>query len=63
MSRLANFDWSFFKDRRMAERAPLGSGPWNVQFRAEIFHVFNIPFLTAQGDPWRTVSESCLRSR
>lgn len=55
MRSLTNFDWSLFKDAVLAERGPLGSGPWNVQFRAEFYNVFNTPFLTAQGDAWRTV--------
>lgn len=56
MNGLTNFDWSVFKDFTLAEKGPLGSGPWNLQFRAELYNVFNIPFLTAQGDAWRTVS-------
>jgi hypothetical protein len=56
MNSLTNFDWSFFKDTRLAENGPLGSGPWNLQFRAEIYNIFNVPFLTASGDAWRTLS-------
>ncbi|MGB0037067.1 MAG: TonB-dependent receptor [Candidatus Acidiferrales bacterium] len=56
MRSLTNFDWSFFKDTRLTERGPLGSGPWNLQFRAEMYNIFNIPFLTAQGNNWRMVS-------
>lgn len=56
MNHLTNFDWSFFKSFQLAERGPLESGPWDVQFRAELFNVFNTPFLTATGDSWRTVS-------
>ena len=56
MSRLTNFDWSFFKDIRFSEKGPLGSGPWSLQFRAEIYNIFNVPFLTATGEAWRTVS-------
>lgn len=51
-----NFDWSIFKDIELNELGPLGSGPWNLQVRAEFYNVFNIPFLTAQGNNWRTVS-------
>jgi hypothetical protein len=29
-----------------------------VQFRAEMYNIFNTPFLTAQGNAWRTVSSS-----
>ena len=56
MRRLTNLDWSFFKDIELVEKGPLGSGPWNLQFRAELYNIFNIPFLTAQGNNWRTVS-------
>ena len=59
---MANFDWSFFKDIQLVERGPLSSGPWNLQFRAEMYNVFNIPFLTAQGNNWRTVSSSSFAS-
>ncbi len=58
MRSLTNFDWSFFKDIELNELGPLGSGPWNLQFRAEFYNIFNIPFLTAQGNNWRTVSSS-----
>lgn len=56
MSSLTNFDWSFFKDFTLREHGPSGSGPWNLQFRAELFNIFNVPFKTAQGDAWRSVS-------
>lgn len=58
MNSLTNFDWSFFKDTELAESGPWGSGPWKLQFRAEMYNVFNIPFLTAQGDAWRTITSS-----
>jgi hypothetical protein len=56
MSSLTNFDWSFFKDFTLREHGPSGSGPWNIQFRAEPFNIFNLPFKTAQGDAWRSIS-------
>ncbi len=56
MNSLTNFDWSFFKDFRLNERGPFGSGPWTLQFRAELYNIFNIPFKTAQTDAWRSVS-------
>ncbi|HYL12478.1 MAG TPA: carboxypeptidase regulatory-like domain-containing protein [Terriglobales bacterium] len=56
MNSLTNFDWSFFKDTEIAEQGPWGSGPWKLQFRAEMYNIFNIPFLTAQGDTWRTIT-------
>jgi hypothetical protein len=56
MNSLTNFDWSVFKDFSLAEQGPLGSGPWNLQIRGELYNVFNTPFLTAQGDAWRTLS-------
>jgi hypothetical protein len=58
MNSLTNFDWSFFKDTELAESGPWGSGPWKLQFRAEMYNIFNIPFLTAQGTAWRTASSS-----
>lgn len=56
MRSLTNFDWSFFKDFQLRKGGPLDSGPWNLQFRAEMYNIFNVPFLSAQGNNWRTVS-------
>jgi hypothetical protein len=56
MNSLTNFDWSVFKDFALTEQGPLGSGPWNLQVRGEFYNVLNTPFLTAQGDGWRTLS-------
>jgi hypothetical protein len=56
MPGLTNFDWTLFKDFLLTESGPMGSGPWNLQFRAEAFNIFNTLFLTATGDGWRTVS-------
>jgi hypothetical protein len=56
MPGLTNLDWALSKDFRLAESGPMGSGPWELQFRAEAFNIFNIPFLTATGDAWRTAS-------
>ena len=56
MPGLTNFDWALSKDFRLAESGPMGSGPWELQFRTEALNVFNIPFLTATGNAWRTVS-------
>jgi hypothetical protein len=58
MNSLPNFDWSFFKDTELTESGPWGSGPWKLQFRAEMYNIFNLPFLTAQGDAWRTITSS-----
>ena len=58
MNSLPNFDWSFVKDTELTESGPWGSGPWNLQFRAEMYNIFNIPFLTAQSDAWRTITSS-----
>ena len=56
MPGLTNFDWAVSKDIRLTEKGPMGSGPWDLQFRTEAFNVFNTPFLTATGDAWRTAS-------
>jgi hypothetical protein len=56
MRGLTNFDWALLKDFRLGERGPLGSGPWNLQFRTEVCNIFNQPFLTATGNGWRTAS-------
>ena len=58
MNSLMNFDWSFFKDTELTESGHWGSGPWKLQFRAEMYNIFNTPFLTAQGDAWRTITSS-----
>jgi hypothetical protein len=56
MNRLVNIDWSLGKRVAILESGPLGSGPYHVDFRADFFNVFNVPFLTATGNEWRTVS-------
>ncbi|MBZ5647362.1 MAG: carboxypeptidase regulatory-like domain-containing protein [Acidobacteriia bacterium] len=56
MRSLTNFDWAFAKSFRLSESGPAGAGPWDLQFRAELVNIFNTPFLTAQGDAWRTVA-------
>lgn len=55
MNALTNFDWAVGKDLRLGESGPWGSGPWELGLRAEFINVFNTPFLTAQGEGWRTV--------
>ncbi len=58
MNHLTNFDWSLFKEVTLNEGGwgKMGSGPLVLQLRAEAYNVFNIPFLTAQTDSWRTVA-------
>jgi hypothetical protein len=58
MNHLVNFDWSLFKEMTLNEGGFLGSAPLTLQLRAEAYNVFNIPFLTATGDNWRTVSSA-----
>jgi Carboxypeptidase regulatory-like domain len=58
MRALVNFDWAFSKIIPLAEAGPGGSGPWQLEFRAEFFNIFNNPFLTATGAGWRTVSSA-----
>lgn len=56
MNNLINFDWTFSKKVLLRERGPLDSGPWNLELRADLFNVFNIPFLTAAGDDFRNLA-------
>lgn len=49
MNRLLNWDWSFAKNFRVYERL-------NLEFRTDFFNIFNVPFRTATGNDWRTVS-------
>jgi hypothetical protein len=58
MNHLVNFDWSLFKEMTLNEGGFLGSAPLTLQLRAEAYNVFNIPFLTATSDNWRTVSSA-----
>jgi Carboxypeptidase regulatory-like domain/TonB dependent receptor len=62
MNHLPNFDWSLFKEMTLRESGLLGSAPLVLQLRAEAYNVFNVPFLTAQSDNWRTVSSSSFGS-
>jgi hypothetical protein len=56
MNSLLTFDWAVAKQLRLAESGPVGSGPYALELRADLFNVFNTPFLTATGNEWRTVS-------
>ena len=56
MNHLLNFDWGMLKDTTLTEGGFLGSGPLVLQLRTEAYNVFNTPFLTAQGDNWRTLA-------
>jgi Carboxypeptidase regulatory-like domain len=40
---LLNFNWAFTKNVELFENGPLGSGPWNLQFRTEVYNVLNNP--------------------
>ena len=56
MNSLLNFDWGMSKETTLSEGGFLGSGPVVLQLRAEAYNIFNTPFLTAQGDSWRTLA-------
>jgi hypothetical protein len=56
MNRLFNYDWSFGKNFVFGEKGVMGSGPYALEFRGDLFNVFNVPFVTATGNEWRTVS-------
>jgi hypothetical protein len=58
MNPLPNFDWSLFKEMTLTEGGWMGSAPLTLQLRAEAYNVFNVPFLTAQTDNWRTVASA-----
>ncbi|MHB8526490.1 MAG: outer membrane beta-barrel protein [Candidatus Acidiferrales bacterium] len=40
---LLNFNWTISKDFQLKEAGPLGSGPWDLQLRAEAYNVFDTP--------------------
>lgn len=56
MRKLFNWDWSFGKQFRLFESGPGGSGPVGLEFRSDFFNIFNVPFLFATGNEWRTLS-------
>jgi hypothetical protein len=56
MPSIANADWSLAKDTHLFEGGFLGGGPWNLEVRADAFNIFNIPFVTATGSNWNTIS-------
>ncbi len=63
MNHLPNFDWSLFKEIALGRERGASEGYGGLpaavlQLRAEAYNVFNIPFLTAQTDNWRTVSSA-----
>jgi hypothetical protein len=49
MNRLVNMDWSLARTFRLAE-------PYTLELRGDFFNAFNVPFLTATGNEWRTLS-------
>jgi len=49
MNNLLNFDWTLSKNVRLYERLGL-------EFRTDLFNIFNVPFLTAVGDDFRNLS-------
>jgi hypothetical protein len=49
MNNLLNYDWTFSKNVRLYERI-------GVEFRTDLFNIFNVPFLTAAGDDFRNLS-------
>jgi hypothetical protein len=59
MNSLPSFDWSLSKNMRILEGGFLGSGPLNLELRADAFNVFNTPFLTATGyETWNNLANS-----
>jgi hypothetical protein len=56
IANLLNFDWTFSKPIRLFERGPLDSGPWSIEFRADLFNIFNTPYLFPAGDDYRNLA-------
>ncbi len=54
MNNLLNFDWTFSKNIRLGESGV--TGPVGLEFRADLFNVFNVPYLTAAGDDFRNLA-------
>jgi hypothetical protein len=58
MNNFLNFDWTFSKNILLRESGPLGSGPWRLEFRTDLFNIFNVPYLTAAGDDFRSLASA-----
>ncbi|MDX2153730.1 MAG: carboxypeptidase regulatory-like domain-containing protein [Bryobacteraceae bacterium] len=58
LNNLLNFDWTLSKNIRLFESGPMQSGPWNLEFRTDFFNIFNVPYLTAAGDDFRSLASS-----
>ena len=56
LNKFINFDWTFSKNIRMFEKGFLGSGPWNLEYRADLFNAFNNPYLSVSGTNFLTLS-------
>ena len=56
IANLLNFDWTVSKSVLLAERGPLGSGPWKAEIRADLLNVFNVPYLFPSGDDYRNLA-------
>jgi outer membrane receptor protein involved in Fe transport len=46
LNSLTAFNWAFSKDFRLTEKGLMGSGPWSIEFRAEVYNMFNHPNLS-----------------
>lgn len=58
LNSLPSVDWSLSKTTQLFESGFLGSGPWTLELRWEVYNVFNIPMHTATGNNWRTLSST-----
>lgn len=44
------------KNIRLFEHGFLRSGPWNLEYRADSFNIFNNPYLSVTGNDYRNLS-------
>ncbi|HVB98214.1 MAG TPA: carboxypeptidase regulatory-like domain-containing protein [Candidatus Dormibacteraeota bacterium] len=49
LNSLFNSNWAFSKLFQLKEAGALNSGPWDLEFRAEMYNIFNTPYLTING--------------
>jgi len=56
LNKFINFDWTFSKNIRVFERGLLNSGPWNLEYRADLFNAFNNPYLSVSGTNFLNLS-------
>lgn len=58
LNSLVNFDWTFSKSIRLGGKQALDSGPFRLEYRADILNALNNRYLSVLGNDYRTLGSS-----